>query len=147
MGFKEISADGLDYNLFVPDEWVSDISTGVTSAYFSMTDRSNISVITSNLTNPIETLEEYWAIYEPEIKEMFSDFEYVRELEEVTLDGERALQCVYTGTKSGKKYQIMQLTAIYKGYYYIFTYTAEPEKYDEHFEDVQAILGYFDFLG
>ena len=48
-GFKKISDDGVSYDLFVPDEWIADISTGVTSAYYSSLDTSNISVMAFEL--------------------------------------------------------------------------------------------------
>lgn len=38
MGFKEISDESLTYHLYVPDEWTTDISTGVTSAYYNGAD-------------------------------------------------------------------------------------------------------------
>ena len=46
-GFKEISDDAIGYDLYVPEDWISDISTGITSAYFSNTDPSNISMTSS----------------------------------------------------------------------------------------------------
>lgn len=42
-GFKKISPDNADYVLYVPDSWTADLSTGVTTAYVSAKDRSNIS--------------------------------------------------------------------------------------------------------
>ena len=142
MGFKEISEDGLSYNLLVPDEWVSDISTGVTAAYVSEFDYSNISVTAFELTD-IPTLEDYWSTYEPELKSIFSEFEYTREGDETKLDGVRALE--YTGIMSGTKYKFMQIVAIKDARVHIFTYTAELDKYDSHMEDVLAMLDYFSF--
>lgn len=42
-GFMKISPDNADYVLYVPDSWTADLSTGVTTAYVSAKDRSNIS--------------------------------------------------------------------------------------------------------
>ena len=42
-GFMKISPENADYVLYVPDSWTADISTGVTTAYVSAKDRSNIS--------------------------------------------------------------------------------------------------------
>ena len=42
-GYMEISADNAGYKLYVPDNWIKDLSTGVTTAYVSESDRSNIS--------------------------------------------------------------------------------------------------------
>ena len=41
--FKKISPENAGYVLYVPDSWTADISTGVTTAYVSAKDRSNIS--------------------------------------------------------------------------------------------------------
>ncbi len=146
MGFKEISNDGVSYNLYVPDEWISDISTGVTAAYYSNVDPSNISMIAFDLTaNDTPTVEGYWEKYEPSLKTLFTDFEYVGEPDKTTLDGVEATVYTYTGTMTDVQYKIMQVVAIRNAQVYIFTYTASADKYDSHFEDVWAILGYFDF--
>lgn len=42
-GFMKISPENADYVLYVPDSWTADLSTGVTTAYVSAKDRSNIS--------------------------------------------------------------------------------------------------------
>ncbi len=41
--FRKISPENAGYVLYVPDSWTADISTGVTTAYVSAKDRSNIS--------------------------------------------------------------------------------------------------------
>ena len=51
----------------------------------------------------------------------------------------------FTASMSGKSYKFMQLIAVKSNTIYTFTYTAEADKYDEHIEDVLAILDYFDF--
>ncbi len=146
MGFKEISNDGVSYNLYVPDEWISDISTGVTAAYYSNVDPSNVSVIAFDLTADTATnIEGYWATYEPSLKALFSNFEYVGEPDKIKLDGTDATAYTYTGTLTDVQYKVMQVVTIKDAQVYVFTYTATAEKYDTHFEDVWAILGYFDF--
>ncbi len=145
LGFKEISDDGVTYDLFIPDEWTADISTGITSAYFSAQDPSNISLMAFELDKLFESLPEYWATYEPTLKAILPDMEYVGEPDETTLDGSSAIQYVYTGTMSNVSYKFMQLITIKNSTVYIFTYTAEASKYDSHIEDVIAILNYFRF--
>ena len=145
MGFKEISTDGLSYDLFVPDEWITDISTGVSAAYYSEFDYSNISVTAFELTDII-SLEDYWATYEPDLKAVFADFEYTREAKETKLDGVRAMEYEYTGTIAGGSYKIWQIVAIKDARVHIFTYTAELTKFDSHVEDVIAMLDYFKFV-
>lgn len=146
LGFKEISNDGVSYDLYVPDEWTTDISTGVTAAYYSGIDPSNISMMAFELSGKeVTSIADYWAIYEPSLKAMFPDLEYVGEPDEVTLDEVPAMQYIYTGTVADVQYKLMQIVAIKNASVYIFTYTAETAKYDEHIEDVLAILDYFNF--
>lgn len=52
-GFKRISDDNADYRLYIPENWIADVSTGVTTAYVSDTDRSNISFIGFELDDAI----------------------------------------------------------------------------------------------
>lgn len=77
MGFKEISDEALTYHLYVPDEWTADLSTGITSAYYSGIDPSNISVTAFELDYGITSLDDYWAMIEPDLKAVFPDLEYV----------------------------------------------------------------------
>ncbi|MBQ8249568.1 MAG: hypothetical protein IJY93_06780 [Clostridia bacterium] len=144
MGFKEISADGHAYDLFVPDEWVLNTSTGVTSAY-DANDRSNVSVTVCEVKSDITTIDALWAANEPTLKAAFTDFEYICNGVETKLDGVIAKEYIYTGTMADETYTQRQIIALHEGYFYTFTYTAFSEKYEEHTEDIQAILGYFTF--
>ncbi len=145
MGFKEISDEGVTYDLFVPEEWTADISTGVTAAYYSGKDPANINMIAFELDGSVTSIADYWATYEPTLKAMFPDLEYVYEPEEFELDDVRAMQYVYTGTMVNTSYKFMQIVAFKDAKVYIFTYTAEESRYDAHFEDVIAILAEFRF--
>ncbi len=144
MGFKEISDEALTYHLYVPDEWTPDISTGMTSAYFDGRDPSNISMTAFELDLSFTGLEEYWNSYEADLKSVFPNLEYV-DRSEATLDGEPALQVIYTASMSDLDYKIMQLVSVKDNTIYIFTYTATADKYDAHIEDVIAMLDYFKF--
>lgn len=146
LGWKEISNEGVSYNFYVPDEWISDIATGMTAAYVSNADNSNVSVIAFDLqSGEISTVADYWKTYEPDLKAIFTDFTYVSEADETKLDGVDALSYTYTGTVAGTEYKIMQVVAMKDAQVYIFTYTATTDRYDSHFEDVFAMLGFFDF--
>lgn len=144
IGFKEISDEALTYHFYVPDEWTTDISTGVTSAYFSGADPSSVSMTAFELDRSITSVDDYWSKYEEDFKSIFADFEYVN-ISECTLDSSPAKQYIYTATLTGEQYKFMQVVTIRNNQVYIFTYTALAEMYDSHIEDVLAILDYFDF--
>ncbi len=76
VGFKEISGDAVDYDFFVPDEWQSDISTGITAAYYSSQDPSNVSMVAFELDGSIKSIEDYWNSYMPELAAVFPDIEF-----------------------------------------------------------------------
>lgn len=145
MGFKEISADGHSYDLFVPDEWIVNTSTGITSAYAAPDDRSNISVTSFVASKDFSSIDALWESTEPSLKALYPDLEYVCNGVETTLDGAPAKEYIFTGTVNEVKYTVRQIVALYKGDFYMFTYTAIPDKYEEHTEDIAAILDYFTF--
>ncbi len=198
-GFKKISADNVGYKLYVPTNWIEDISTGVTAAYYSANDRSNISFMafevddtiiqgsivsgadesseTSSVTSSpadttaadtssenssasdtssadttaedspsevpeIESVEEYWEYYSADFEKTFSDMKYETEGENMLLSTKKAKKYVYTATVTGAEYKFMQVVMLNAGTVYIFTYTATPEKYSEHIEEVEEIIGH-----
>lgn len=56
-GFKQIAAKEADYRLYVPESWTVDMSTGVTGAFVSEKDRSNISFMGFELDDSIIKIE------------------------------------------------------------------------------------------
>lgn len=145
LGYKEISSDDVTYDLFVPEEWTADISTGVTSAYYSGQDPSKISLIAFELDGSITSINDYWAKYEPDLKAIFTDFAYVGEPDEGKLDGIPAVQYTYTGSMSGTLYKFMQVVAFKDATVYIFTYSAAADTFDSHITEVIDILANFKF--
>ena len=151
-GYKEISNDGVSYDLYVPDEWVVDEQTAYTSAHRSTTDPSNISVMAMELTNAnnFEKYEDFWRnSCEPSLKVMFPDLEYVTECKSFILDGVEAAEYVYTvtmnhgngndGAPIKVKYKYQQIIAKKGDTVYTLTFTANEQLYDEAAQDVAAI--------
>lgn len=201
-GYKKISADKVGYRLYVPDNWIDDLSTGVATAYVSEKDRSNISFMAFEVDDTIiqaeigsgasgserneksdsdgtteavttqepvdtedsssdvsesvtaadsaasvpdiKTVEDYWEYYSVDFQKTFPDMEYVVKGENMLLSGKAAERYVYTATVTGEKYQFMQVIMLNAGTVYIFTYTALPDNYDKHLEQVEEIIGYID---
>ena len=145
MGYREISDEGLNYHFYVPDDWTPDVSTGMTSAYFSGRDPSNVSVTAFELDDTsINSVEAYWELNEADLKLILPDLEYVDE-SDCKLDGVDGRQYVYTASMSDTEYKFMQVVAIKSNEVYIFTYTATAENYDSHIEDVISMVDYFKF--
>ena len=145
MGYKEISDEGLNYHFYIPDDWTTDISTGMTSAYYSGRDPSNVSVTAFELDDTsINSVDAYWEINEADLKLILPDLEYVSK-DDVKLGGVDARQYIYTASMSDTDYKFMQVVAIRSNEVYILTYTATAENYDAHIEDVISMVDYFKF--
>ena len=145
MGYREISDEGLNYHFYVPDEWTPDVSTGMTSAYYSGRDPSNVSVTAFELDDTsINSVDAYWELNEADLKLILPDLEYVDE-SDCKLGGVDGRQYVYTASMSDTEYKFMQVVAIKSNEVYIFTYTATAENYDSHIEDVISMVDYFKF--
>ena len=143
-GMKTLSNEQVDYNLYVPSGWVNDVSTRFVSAYVSDQDRTNVSMEAFELESSDMTLASFWEKYEADFESTFSEMEYITN-ETMLLGGVPANRYVYTATVTGTQYKFMQVTAIRGMTVYIFTYTALPDKYEEHLQAVDAILEYFSF--
>ncbi len=148
-GMKEASGDSVDYNFYIPSNWISDVANGATTAYYSETDRSNVSVMTFTVNYSDDTLSDWWTSFEEDFKTVYTDFEVVSS-ENIVLDGVAALKTVFKGTLDGYGYQFMQVAAVKgvalsKPQVYVFTYTSVPEAYETHIEDVQSMIDAFDF--
>ena len=168
-GFKLASDKKADYSLYVPEGWIVDMSTGVTTAYVSKEDRSNISFMgfelsdaiinigtpnggngeaegsdTENNVPNISTVDEYWAYYSSEFEKTFSDMTYEVEGENMLVSKNAAKKYVYTATVTGSEYKFMQIVTIKDGTVYILTYTARANVFDKHLEDVLDIAEYLE---
>ncbi|MBQ4065108.1 MAG: hypothetical protein IJD10_03305 [Clostridia bacterium] len=172
-GFQRISHDDAEYYLYVPNTWVPDLSTGVTAAYVSESDRSSVSLMAFEVNDAllqvtpgeteegdakteetaettaktdvpnIETVEEFWAYYDGQLAATFSDIVYVKKGEDRLMAGMKAKTYVYTATVTGTVYEFMQVVALKEGTVYLFTYTSTDDQFDSHLDEVNKILEYF----
>lgn len=166
-GFKLASDKKADYSLYVPEGWIVDMSTGVTTAYVSKEDRSNVSFMgfelsdaiinigtpnvsqgegsdTGNDVPNISTIDEYWAYYSSEFEKTFSDMTYEVMGENMLVSKIAAKKYVYTATVTGSEYKFMQIVTIKNGTVYILTYTARASVFESHLDDVLDIAGYIE---
>ncbi len=159
-GFKKISDKNADHVLYVPEGWVSDMSTGVTTAYVSENDFSNISFTSFDLDGAlsktdetgdeeVSLLDRYWEYYSAEFEKTFSDMKYELEGEDLLVSKTESKKYVYTASVTGKTYKYMQVVTIKNDVVYIFTYTALEEVdgvkvFDSHLSDVNKIVGYIE---
>ncbi|MBQ7172096.1 MAG: hypothetical protein IJR89_07460 [Clostridia bacterium] len=144
-GMKLASSEIVAYRLYVPENWTVDMSTGVTSAYVSSSDRSNLSVVFFDTTEAEgEDPAAYFARYQKEYKETLGDMTEPEE-SDAKLDGVDAKQYVWSAKVAGAEYRFLQIYCVKDGRIYLLTFTATPEKYEEHLEKLGIILANFRF--
>ena len=140
-GMKTASGEGADYVLYVPENWIVDLTTKATGAYYSKDDPSNVSVTAWDLEYANSTVEDWWEIEKADIALVFSNVEITSE-SNTTVDGIAAKKVEYTASLGENNYKIMQVAAVKKSVVYVFTYTSVVDGYDSHLEEVEAMLNY-----
>lgn len=143
-GFKLASNKVSDFYFFVPTNWVVNMSTGVASAYYSETDKTNVSMTSYKLSEAM-TAEQYWEKTKTEYSSLFSEMSEA-EVKTTTLGELEAKQYTYTAKAGTHDFKIMQIFCPKGETMYVFTYTATPEKFEEHYEKVGLIIANFRFM-
>ncbi len=158
-GMKLISAESASYKFYVPTTWQADVASGATTAYYSLTDTSSVSVMVFTLENSDSDVSDWWKSFLSDFKNVYNDFELISE-EEAVLDGAAAAKFVFTGSlvhkdeKSGAEdketFKFMQVAAVKtkklsSPEVYVITYTSSPEVYDDHIEEVTKMVDEFRF--
>ena len=140
-----------DYYLYVPTSWTVDMSTGITSAYVSSVDKSNVSV--THGVPAENSLEEFWTNNKAHYESVFEEFTVLEEGTPAKLGEYDAARYNYTAKYEGVEYQFLQYMTIRGAYVYIFTYTAENEEnpalkkipYEKNLDEVLTIISEFKF--
>ena len=153
-GMRLIVSEADDYNLIVPDTWLTETTVGMTSAYAEDAAHSSVSVLANEVTGLSgTTLNEYYDNAVAQLGAAFPDFALTyAEPSDVKvgfaadpdnyIDG---MKYTYSATVGGVQYQWMQVLFIRNATIYIMTYTSTAEAYDDHLEDVSNIIAYFSF--
>lgn len=142
-GMQLASLDGVEYALYVPESWTVNKNSGVSGAYVSAYDKSNVSLI-SYLPTSAMTTEQYWAMCEESYRAEFENYAAV-ESGTATMGGMTVPYYVYTATIGGENYQFLQAIGGNGGMFYNLTYTATADQYDTHIEEVMKIIEAFTF--
>lgn len=143
-GMKNASAENAKFYLYVPDSWYE--QTEINSAVSPLRDGANVNA-TTYLADTAYTPVTYWETKAlPEINLAFKDALLVEaECGETELGGLKAMRYVYDATLGGVSYRFMQIIAVDSNMVYTLTYTAKPEHYATHLEDVESIRAAFAF--
>lgn len=148
-GMKPIENENVSYTMFIPEDWIEDLSIGITSAKTS--DNSNVSMQMMTPSGSYASADAYFRTdYFPKLESTFKSVVLLEEECSITnqtfgADGLGAVKYVYTVESDGATYKIMQYFMVNAGYLYIFTYTAQESLFAEHLEDVSMIVKNFVF--
>jgi len=153
-GMKKASSDAASYIFYVPEVWQCDVASGATTAYYSNSDTSSVSVMTFSLENSDATADDWWEGFEDDFKKVYDDFS-IESREDTKLDGEDAVKYVFSGSLShGEEekveFKFMQIASVKRKplsapEVYVITYTSSPDVYEEHLSDVQKMIDNFKF--
>ena len=148
-GMKNVATEKAQnfFDLFVPEGWIAQTDGGVSGAYVSGMDGSNVTA-TLYFPGEILTPETYWENYcLPEYQSgVLKDFAIIAEnCKDTTLGGKNAKQYVFVYTLGTVTYESMQIITEHDNMIYTLTYTAESAKYAQHLETVESIRAEFRF--
>ena len=148
-GMQLASNKDIEYRFYVPTSWICNSESNISEAYYSESERSNVTVTSYTLESSKTSAKEYFEDYlEPSYKKEFGkDYSRTSEPEARTVGEREALCYTYTVTKYGAEIKIMQTVIRHSGdnTYYTITYTARAEKFDTHIKDVYKMLDSFTF--
>lgn len=138
------SREDVTYCLYVPKTWNVNTDSGVSSAYYSSSDSSNVSVMTYYPEAESMSIDDYWKLSETEYQTAFAGYNLISS-DTTLLGGRKAGKYTFDLTIGEEQVRMMQVVAAYDSMFYIFTYTSAPETFDSHLEEVQTIVDNFTF--
>ncbi len=140
-----VSTDNVAYRFYVPKTWtINTTDNPVPSAYFSMTDGSNVSVTTVPV-NEINTLAGYWEYCNDKYEAELTDYKLIGEVETLLVDDRNAAKYVYRFSSDGVHYMVMQTFVGNEGSIYAINYVSPIDNYDLHVDTVNTIISVFKF--
>ena len=144
-GMKLISTDERAYRLFVPEKWQVNNRTDMSAAYYSESDRSNVSVqlYICGTGDAVQSIETYFERCESSYKELFAKYDLVS-TDDIKMSGINAKRYDIEITSGGVEYKMLQAIVKKGDAIYCFTYTATLENYDAHIADVEKMIEVFE---
>lgn len=159
-GYQLIACNGDKFRLYVPTQgWMPNVTGGVTSAFFSQSENTSVSVYVADDAGEM-TVEEYFDYCNEKYENELDSYSFSGKSEKCVLGGQAARKYVFTAKNfflnsesvwEKVTYKYMQVMARYEGEMYVFVYSAPEEYYDSHIEEVEGnsdgagIIPYFVF--
>ena len=141
-GYQIATKDKYEYRLYVPLTWTVQRRSYNPSAYYSVNDLSNVSVMTFVRSELITDGKAYWDNYAENCSYELSDIVIN---EEAKMGGYPAVDVEYVASISGINYMMRQVFLTTNDMIYIFTYTSNSLNYEKHMEEVDKMIEMFEF--
>ena len=143
-GMKLASTEERPYRFFVPEAWQIDYRSALSAAYFSDSDKSNVSLQGHMLGVDDMKLEDYWRQNEQKYINLYGEGYTLLESDyEFKMGGNKSAKYIYTVKSGDNTYKVMQTVCVKGAMAYVFTYTSTPELFDSHIDDVSKMLDAF----
>ena len=144
-GMKLISTDEVAYRFFVPEAWQINKRTEMSAAYYSESDRSNVSVqlYICGTGDEVQSVESYIERCKKSYSDIFASCNLVSE-EDIKMSNLDAKKCVFEVMSGGVEYKMLQAIVKKGDAIYCMTYTATAENYESHLDDVEKMIEVFE---
>lgn len=144
-GFQLASVDNAPFYLYVPNSWISNVSSGISSAYCSTTGSVLVSAFAQEDDEDI-SLELYTAKTLESFQRTLASFELVTKKLESTTLGSYAAYCFdYKATSGEKEMLFRTYISDYAEGFVVLTYSAEKSAFETYEADFDEIVAKFTF--
>lgn len=139
-GMKLASNDEVAYLFYVPSDWTINRDERIFSAYHPA-DRSSVSVI-PYMPDSAMSVPQLWEMTEKSMKETAGDGYGLIEADTTSrfVGGKPTHAYRYFYTVGGQRYDYYQVILVHGDKLYSITYTALPEHFYDHLNEVESIL-------
>ncbi|MBQ9743532.1 MAG: hypothetical protein IJW19_00220 [Clostridia bacterium] len=138
------NTDVVDYTLYIPENWIVDIQTGVTMAHVSEKDKSSIQVGQWSYNDKIKDYETWWQDYKYELS-LVGEYEIITEPTEITVAGVSSRKAEYKLTTANGEYKCLVIGVENRGSMYVIVYMSTENGYEANMEEVNRIVENFKF--
>ncbi len=114
-GMTSATLEGEPFVLYVPEGFIINTSSGISSAYYSSVDNNSLTVSARYTAAGDKTLDEYMEYCANAYAESLEGFEKTAEVSGAMLAGSDARKLAYKMTVDGVDYKAVQITVKYNG--------------------------------
>lgn len=150
LSWKEYKDNINHFIVKYPEKWQTKTSVNAV-AFLSPREgehdlfQENVNLMLQDLSQQPLTLERYTEITKKQIVDNLGSSAIVS-LKSTTLSGQPAQEFIYNMNYQGRVLKIKQVWFIKGTIAYLFTYTAEPNKYDKYLDISTEIINSFKFI-